>query len=249
MAVNTAKRRMLEGQPAIGAEAGLGSTLSVELMAPLGFDFILVDTQHGAWVEETAMQAFRAIRLGGCPPMARVRSNDFGLIGRLLDIGAMGIIAPMVNSVQDAEAFAFATHYPPRGGRSFGPFGTGFLGSDYDNWIDQELFVGVQIETAEGAENAEEIMTVDGIDGCWVGPNDLSRSMDVELGSPAHVDAIRGVIKACQKTGKVPGISTPTAEAALRWIEEGCLFVTAGGDPGWVLDGAQETLRKLGRAP
>jgi 4-hydroxy-2-oxoheptanedioate aldolase len=242
---------MMEGKVAIGAEVGLGSPLSGELISPLGFDFIIVDTQHGSWADEGAMLAFRGIGLGSAVPMARVRRNDFGLIGRLLDMGAMGIVVPMVNNAEEAEAAVFATRYPPRGGRSIGPFGTGFLGSDYDDWANDEIFLAVQIETAEGAKNAEEIMAVDGIDGCWIGPGDLSRFMRLDLSSPegreAHTAAIRGVIEACGKTGKVPGISMGTAPDAQRWINEGCLFVTAGSDSEWVVDKARETLRYLGR--
>ena len=170
MAVNKAKQRMLEGKPAIGGEVGLGSPLSAELISPLGFDFVLVDNQHGLWADQSSMHAFRAISLGPAVPMARVRRNDFGLIGRLLDMGCMGIVVPMVNNAEEAEAAVFATRYPPLGGRSIGPFGTGFLGDDYDDWANDQIFLAVQIETDDGARNAEEIMAVDGIDGCWIGP-------------------------------------------------------------------------------
>ena len=192
MAVNTAKQRMLEGKPAIGAEVGLGSPLSAELISPLGFDYVLVDNQHGAWADQSSMHAFRSISLGTAVPMARVRRNDFGLIGRLLDMGCMGIVVPMVNNAKEAEAAVFATRYPPLGGRSIGPFGTGFLGDDYDDWANDQIFLAVQIETDEGARNAEEIMAVDGIDGCWIGPGDLSRYMRLDLntseGREVHTD-------------------------------------------------------------
>ena len=181
MAVNKAKQRMLEGKPAIGAEVGLGSPLSAELISPLGFDYVLVDNQHGAWADQSSMHAFRSISLGTAVPMARVRRNDFGLIGRLLDMGCMGIVVPMVNNAEEAEAAVFATRYPPLGGRSIGPFGTGFLGDDYDDWANDQIFLAVQIETDDGARNAEEIMAVDGIDGCWIGPGDLSRYMRLDL--------------------------------------------------------------------
>ena len=134
MTINTAKRRMLDGNPAFGAEVSLGSALSAELIAPLGFDFILVDNQHGAWDDNGSMGAFRAIWMGGAMPMARVRRNEFGAIGRLLDRGAMGIVVPMVNTVEEAKAAADAVRYPPLGGRSGGAFGAGFLGGDYMQW-------------------------------------------------------------------------------------------------------------------
>ncbi len=251
MAVNTAKQRMLEGKPAVGAEVGLGSPLSAEIISPLGFDYVLVDNQHGAWADQTSMHAFRAIALGTAVPMARVRRNDFGLIGRLLDMGCMGIVVPMVNNVEDAKAAAFATRYPPLGGRSIGPFGVGFLGDDYDDWANDQIFLAVQIETDEGARNAEEILSVEGIDGCWIGPGDLSRYMRLDLnsaeGRKVHESTIRSIIAASKRVGKIPGISTQSAADAQRWIGEGCLFVTAGVDSVWVVEKARETLRELGR--
>ena len=251
MAVNKAKQRMLEGKPAIGAEVGLGSPLSAELISPLGFDYVLVDNQHGAWADQSSMHAFRSISLGTAVPMARVRRNDFGLIGRLLDMGCMGIVVPMVNNAEEAEAAVFATRYPPLGGRSIGPFGTGFLGDDYDDWANDQIFLAVQIETDEGARNAEEIMAVEGIDGCWIGPGDLSRYMGLDLntseGREVHTTTIRSIIAACHRTGKIPGISTQSAEVAQRWIDEGCLFVVAGVDTVWVVEKARETLQALGR--
>ena len=253
MAVNLAKRRMLAGEPAVGAEVGLGSPLAAEYLSPEGFDFILVDNQHGAWDDDTTMQAFRSIALGQAVPMTRVRYNDFSAIGRLLDRGAMGVILPMVNSVEEAQAAAHAARYPPRGGRSNGAFGAQFLGPDYMSWIDDELFLAVQIESKQAAERAEQIMAVEGVDGCWIGPGDLSYSMGIDLntaeGREAHQAAIRGIIKACHNTGKIPGISVGDAETAQHWIDEGCLFVTTGADSGFMMDGAQQALRYLGRLP
>ena len=252
MTINTAKRRMLEGKPAIGAEVGLGSPLVAEVMSPLGFDFIIVDTQHGAWTDDSAMYAFRSISLGPATPMARVRQNDFGDIGRLLDAGALGVVVPMINSGEDAEAAAFAARFPPRGGRSGGEFGARYHGEDYIDRIDDEVFLAVQIETKRGLENAEEIMSVPGVDGCWVGPNDLGKSLGLDLNTAkdkeAHTAAIQEIVDACKKNNKVPGVSMGSAAAAKPWIERGCLFVTAGGDDGWVIDGATETLRQLGRS-
>ena len=251
MTVNRAKRRMLEGKPAIGAEVGLGSPLSAELISPLGFDYVLVDNQHGAWDETSSLYAFRSIVLGTATPMARVRQNDFSAIGQLLDRGALGIVVPMVNSVEEAEEAARAVRYPPRGGRSGGAFGTGFHGADYMERIDDEVFLAVQIETAQAVESAEGIMSVEGVDGCWIGPGDLRFSMGVDLDTPegyrAHEDAILSVIEVCRKTGKVSGISTPNPEQCQRWIDHGCLFVTAGADSEWVEDGAKATLCALGR--
>ena len=94
-------------------------------------------------------------------------------------------------------------------------------------------------------------MAVEGIDGCWIGPGDLSRYMRLDLntkeGSEVHTETIRSIIAATRRAGKIPGISTQSAEVAQRWIDEGCLFVTAGVDSVWVVDKARETLKALGR--
>ena len=252
MGANAAKQLMLGGNAAIGAESGLGSPLAAEMLSPVGFDFIVVDNQNGGWADESTFHAFRSIGLGKAVPMARVRSNDFGAIGRLLDQGALGVIVPMVNSVEEAEAAAFAARYPPRGGRSGGEVGTGFHGTDYREWIDDEVFLAVQIETVQAVERAEQIMSVEGVDGCWIGPNDLGLSMGVDLttplGSEAHNSAILEVLEACRKTKKIPGIATWDPITAQRRIGEGFLFVTVGGDDGWMLGGAEESLRAMGRS-
>lgn len=245
MIPNTAKRKMLRGEPSIGAEAGLGSTLSAEILSRIGFDYVVVDMQHGAWTEESVMHAFRAIALGAAMPMARVRRNDFGLIGRVLDIGAMGVIVPLVNSVEDAANAVHATRYPPLGGRSGGNFGTGFLGDDYSERANDEIFLAVQIESAPAVERAEDIMAVEGVDACWIGPHDLSASMGTAPGTDEHTAAIRAVIAACRKTGKIPGISLGDRDLARFWIGEGCQFVTCGDDGGWMTTGAQAALESL----
>ena len=245
MRSNTVKQKLLRGEPSIGAEAGLGSVLSAEMLSRVGFDYVVLDMQHGAWNEESVMHAFRAIALGSALPMARVRSNDFGLIGRLLDIGAMGVIVPLVNSVEDAEKAVLAARYPPLGGRSGGNFGTGFLSDDPDDYqerANEEIFLAVQIESAPAVESAEGIMAVEGIDACWVGPGDLSASMRTTPGTPEHTAAIRSVIAACHKTGKIPGISLGSVELARFWIDEGCRFVTCGDDGSWMAAGAAATL-------
>lgn len=245
MYVNVTKRKMMQGRPAIGAEVSLGSPLSAELISSLGYDFVLVDNQHGLWTEEQSMIAFRSISLGVSTPMARVRRNDYGSIGRLLDMGCMGIVVPMVNTAEEAAEAVFATRFPPKGGRSIGPFATGFLGENYDAFANDEIFLAVQLETGEAAENAESIMSVEGIDGCWIGPGDLGRFMGVDFGSDIHTKTIINIINVCEKVGKIAGISNPSSVLAKRWIDEGCLFVTTGADAQWIVDKARETLHEL----
>jgi len=224
--------------------------LAAEILSRAGFDFILVDTQHGSWELTDTMRAFRSICLGSAIPMARVQKNDFFAIGGLLDRGALGIVVPMVNSVEEARAAAFAARYPPRGGRSAGALLAGFYGADYEDWIDDEVFLAVQIETEQALDCAEDILAVDGVDGCWIGPADLGRSLGIdpstEEGARALEVACLRVVEACRKTNKIPGIWG--RDDAQPWIERGFLFVTGGSDAGFIRSGAHETLREIGRS-
>jgi 4-hydroxy-2-oxoheptanedioate aldolase len=180
--------------------------------------------------------------------MARVDQNDFFAINGMLDRGALGIVVPMVESVADAEAAAQAVRYPPRGRRSDGPTGAYFHGADYKERIDDEVFLAVQIESQVAVEHAEEILSVDGVDGCWVGPADLARTMGVDryspTGKPAHEAALLHVVDACRKVGKIPGIASTPAEVQHR-LDQGFLFVTASTDRTFLLDGSAELLERL----
>lgn len=251
MRANLAKRQMLAGQPALGARAGLGSPLAAEMLSRAGFDWVVVDCQHGNWDDTAALEAFRAICLGPAAPMARVRQNNFGAIGGLLDRGALGLIVPMVNSPAEARAAAYATRYPPRGGRSWGPFLAGYLGADYETAAEQEIFLAVQIESAEAVAQAEAIMAVEGVDGCWIGPKDLARSMAVEVNTPAgaqaHEAAILQVLAACRATGKIAGIDGGTEANGRRWIEHGFQFVSVTNDSWLLSNGGQAIVERLRR--
>jgi len=247
--INHAKQRLLAGQQALGIVAGLGSTLATAILTNAGYDFILVDNQHGDWDDTSSLAAFRSISLGHAVPMTRVRIGDYTSIGRLLDRGALGVVVPMINTPADARAAVYATRYPPAGGRSWAPPLSAHYGSDYDTWANQEILLTVQIETAQGVENAEEILGVAGVDGCWIGPFDLARSLGVDLNSSEgvrqHEEAILRVLDACKKTGKIPGIYAGNLKDARRWLEHGFLFVTTGSDSGLLSAGAQQALHEL----
>ncbi len=227
------KARLLRGEAALGVVCGLDTPLAAENLALAGCDFVLIDNQHGGWSDHTNLAAFRSVYLGGAVPAIRVQKNDYATIGRALDRGALAIVVPMVNSRKEAEAAAYALRFPPRGGRSMGPFGANLYGSDYALRIDNEVYLAVQIETATALERAEEILSVDGVDGCWLGPADLALTMGLDLSTSAgrdkHDAAIMRVLEACRKTGKVPGIAC-TPDTAGRWLEAGYRFVTVGVD-------------------
>jgi 4-hydroxy-2-oxoheptanedioate aldolase len=252
MKINTAKQTMLKGKPAFGYGLALGSPLNAELLSNCGIDFLLLDRQHGSWGDDSTIAALIAMASGSAIPMARVARNNYTLIGRLLDEGMLGIIVPMVHTAKDAQAVASACRFPPAGERSWGWGRARAYGADYPQWIDEQLFVAVQIESAQAVENAEAIMATPGIDGCWLGPSDLSLSMGFSPGEmdqrEEHARALEKVVQACRNTGKIPGIAGRSIQDAVRRAGQGFQFITAGSDAGFILSGAASGLEILNKA-
>lgn len=252
MRVNTAKQKMLEGKVAFGYSLGLGSPLVAEALSRTGIDFLQIDNQHGSYGPESTLAALIAMEGGSATPIARVARNDYTLIGRLLDEGMLGIVVPMVHTVEDAKAAAAACRFPPVGTRSWGWAHASIYGADYPDWINDQIFLAVQIESVQAVENAEAIMAVPGVDGCWVGPADLALSMGIHPRDAAnhegHQRALERVIQACRNTGKIPGFAAADPEDAVRRAQQGFRYVTSGSDVGFLLSGARAGLKTLGLA-
>jgi 4-hydroxy-2-oxoheptanedioate aldolase len=251
MTTNTAKQLMLEGKPAFGYSLGLGSPAVAEVLSTSGIDFLLLDRQHGSWGDDSTIAALIAMQTGSAIPMARVARNDYTLIGRLLDEGMMGIVVPMVDTPEQAKAAADACRFPPTGQRSWGWGRARVLGDDYAEWIDEQLFVAVQIESAQAVENAEAIMATPGVDGCWLGPSDLSFSLGFHPSDmdtrEEHARALEQVVQACRNTGTIPGIAGRGIADAAKRVEQGFQFITAGGDAGFLLGGAKQGVSELAK--
>jgi 4-hydroxy-2-oxoheptanedioate aldolase len=247
--VNGAKAKMLAGQPAFGYALALGSPLVAEAMAGTGIDFIMIDGQHGSYGPDSTIDAFLAMSGTPAAPMARVARNDFTMIGRLLDEGALGIVIPLVNTAEDAKAAADACRFPPIGTRSWGYGRAARYGDDYTDWIDDQVFVAVQIETIQAVENAEAILATPGVDGCWIGPSDLALSMGIhprDRGkSDEHRKAVDRILQACRNTGKIPGYAGGSPEEALELASRGFQFLTSGSDIGFMLGGAREGVKRM----
>jgi 4-hydroxy-2-oxoheptanedioate aldolase len=235
---NSMKQKMLAGEQVIGAELGLGCPVIGEIFSLSGYDFVQVDCQHGIWDDEGAFQAFHHILLGEATPSVRVPFNDYGDIGRMLDRGAQSIIVPMVNSREEAQEAARSTRYPPLGARSKGgSAGRLTYGNDYATVANEEILLMVQIETKEAVEQAEAILSVEGVDGCMIGPGDLALTSNWNLQSEddkkKHRDAILHVKSVAESCGKLPGIATGV-EGAEEYLKDGFLFVLCMSD-GWLL--------------
>jgi 4-hydroxy-2-oxoheptanedioate aldolase len=245
--VNVAKQKMLQGEPAFGYSAKLGSPVAAEFLGHSGVDLVMLDGQHGSWGQDSLIQGVTAVCATPAMPFARVVYNFFPLVGQLLDAGSLGIVSPLVNTVEDARAFARACRFPPVGERSWGAGRALAYGEDYTDWINEQLFVAVQIETVQAVENAEAIMAVPGIDGCMVGPADLACSMGFHPREAArreeHVRALERIVQACRNTGKIPGIDTGASESVVKRIEQGFLFIPMGSDVKFLNAGAMAGVR------
>jgi 4-hydroxy-2-oxoheptanedioate aldolase len=248
--VNKTKAKMLAGQPAFGYELGMGSPLIAEALAASGIDYVQIDNQHGDWGPDSTIAALIAIEGGGATPMARVARNDYTMIGRLLDVGCMGIVVPMVHTAEDAKAAADAVRFPPIGTRSCGWGRVARIDDSYWDWIDEQVLLMVQIESITAVENAEAILSTPGVDGCWVGPADLAWSMGIHPKHSAsderHARAVARALQACKNTGKIPGIACGSPEEALRRSTEGFQFLNAGGDHTLILTAAKAGVQTVG---
>ncbi len=234
MKINQAKQKMLRGEPALGYSAKLGSPVAAEFLSHCGVDFVCLDGQHGSWGPDSLIQGITAVCTGPATPMARVLNNQYHLIAQLLDAGVLGIVVPMVDSVEEARAVAAACRYPPAGTRSFGWGRALTYGPDYADLINNELFVAVQIESVGALQQAEAILSVPGVDGCMVGPQDLALSMGFHpreaAGREEHARALERIVQACRNTGKIPGIDTGSPESVGLRLQQGFQFIIMGSD-------------------
>ena len=245
---------MLSGEPTFGYSAKLGSAVAAEFLGHTGVDFVQIDGQHGAWGPDSILQAVTAICATPAMPFVRVLFNQFHLIGQLLDAGVLGIVVPMVDTVDEARAVAAACRYPPKGERSFG-WGRAFAyGDDYTDWARDQLFVAVQIESVTAVEHANQIMAVSGIDGCMVGPQDLALSMGFHPREipehEEHARALERVVQACRNTGKIPGIDTGAGgpESAPARVAQGFSFIPMGSDVKFMTGGAAAGVKSVREA-
>jgi len=231
---NSLKATWQRGAVAHGAWLSIPSSISAEVVARAGFDYVCVDLQHGLVGYESAVQMLQVAGLGASSPVVRVPWNEPGIIGRMLDAGAMSIIVPMVNSPAEAQAAVAACRYAPAGARSFGPI-RAFMqeGARYYATANSEVACIPMIETVQALENLDAILAVPGIDAVYVGPADLSITLGLPPGNnddrPEFVAALEKIVAASRARGIVPGIHASAALAARR-REMGFRMITVSGD-------------------
>ncbi len=203
------RERWRNGDTTLGGWLGTPSDVVAEVTARAGFDYVCIDTQHGAIEYSDAVGMVQAILLGGASPIVRVPWNEPGIIGKVLDAGAHGVIVPMVNTVEEAEAVVRSARYAPTGSRSFGPTVAALRAPDYPAWAADNIAVIPMIETAQALDNIDDILAVPGIDAIYVGPADLSLSLGLPPGNnddnPVFADAYSKIVDACARADVVAG--------------------------------------------
>lgn len=231
------KKKLKEKQLTIGSWINLAHPAIAEIMAKAGFDWLAVDMEHSVITIREAEELIRVIELCGVTPLVRLSSNDPTQIKRVMDAGAHGVIVPMVNSAGEAEQAVAAVKYPPLGRRGVGLARAQGYGSDfkrYSDWVNMETMVIIQVEHIEAVNRLEDILSVEGVDGYFVGPYDLTGS----LGVPGQFDhslmkeAMERIQKIGHASGKTPGIHVvePDIDQLHKCVEQGYRFVAYSAD-------------------
>jgi len=250
MRENTLKRHLASGGVGLNGWVAIPSPFAVEQYAAQGFDSVTVDLQHGAADLADLVPLLQAIDLGGATPMVRVSWNSPGEIMRVLDAGASGVICPMVNSAAEARALVEAARYPPLGGRSAGPFRASHVaGSDYVRHANDEVLVFAMIETRAAVASLDAILAVPGLDGVYVGPNDLSLSLGkpgtLAPTDPEVLDAIRAIAAGARRHGLLAGVHTDGVATARQRFADGYHFCSLSNDVRVMVDAVKGMVSDL----
>ncbi len=222
MTTNVLKRRVLAGERVFGCWLGLADAAVAELLAHAGYDFLILDQEHGPGSLETAADVMRAAEAAGCPLVVRVPWNDPVYLKRILDLGATSVMIPLLEGPEAAKAAVDACRYPPHGTRGFaaGAHRCTRWGKDTNylaEWNDRLLIMG-QLESAQSAEQAAAIAAIDGIDLPFIGINDMAGSIG-RLGQLDHPE-VRELVERCEKNLRPSGKPIGTVPSAMRTIPE-----------------------------
>jgi 2-dehydro-3-deoxyglucarate aldolase len=248
---NALKEKLKTGQSVVGTFVALGHPDVTEWLSKLGFDWLLLDAEHGPLDFETLQRMIQSMDIVNCTPIVRPQWNDPVIIKRVLDLGAYGVLIPWVNSKLEAENAVKACKYPPEGIRGYGPRRAGMLDPDYYRTANTELLVAVQIETRTALDNIDEILSVEGIDACYVGPYDLSCSLGYGIppdwndsGYLAAFDQILAVAKRHEK----PAGMFATLDNIEWALDKGFRFNTIDDADAFLVRGAKMALDKARRS-
>jgi len=235
MRINNVKKIWRDGKPAVGAWLSIPSGFSAEVMAHTGVDWLCIDMQHGCIDYSDVVPMLTAISTTSVTPFVRVPWNEPSVIMKVLDAGAYGVIVPMVSNRAEAERAVAACRYPPTGMRSNGPNrALLYGGADYQKNADKEMACIVMIETLEGIEKMEEIISTPGVDAAYIGPTDLALSLGLpavmDNEDPKHVAVVTRILETCKKHNVIAGIHTASSKFTQRFIDQGFQMVMLVAD-------------------
>ncbi len=236
MPENQFKRALREGRVQLGVWVALAGPYAAEICAGAGFDWLLIDAEHGPNDLRSVLAQLQAVAPYPVHPIVRPVIGDAALIKQYLDAGAQTLLVPLVESAEQAVAIVAATRYPPRGVRGVG---TALARASrwnriegYAHKADAQMCVLVQVETGKGLDNLEAIARVEGVDGVFIGPSDLAASLG-HLGEPTHPEvqaAIEAALATIRANRKAPGILAADPRLARHYLAQGALFVAVGAD-------------------
>jgi 4-hydroxy-2-oxoheptanedioate aldolase len=244
-----------EGRASLNGWCSIGNPFTAEIMAAGGFDSLTVDMQHGALDYADLLPMLQAMRASGATLLARIPWLDAGQVMRALDAGVMGVICPMIGTAEQAARLVSYMRYPPDGVRSYGPTRAVFAhGGDYAASANARVLAFAMIETAEGLANLDSIAGTPGLDGIYVGPNDLTLSVSegrlaagLDREEPEIQAHLRAIAAACRRHGRIAAIHCGTAAYAARAIGWGYRMTTVGGDVRFLSAGAAEAVAAFRR--
>jgi 2-dehydro-3-deoxyglucarate aldolase len=246
---NILKEKLYAGETSFGTWVTIGSPDVTDTLKQLPFDWFMFDTEHSYFTTEGVRNMMLSLLDSKAAPLVRVGEVDQYLIKKALDTGAYGILLPLVNSAEDAEKVISFSKYPPKGTRGTGPVRASGYGNNLPEYVrtaNDEILVGVQIETMQALSNAEAIASTNGVDIVFVGPSDLTMSLGLvtDRGNPRVAESMQSVVKVCLKFGKIPGTLAATPEEAKKWQKLGFRFISLGSDSKYLFQGAKNFLEQ-----
>ena len=247
MRENAVLKAWREDAQTVGCWLSLANTHTAEALAGLGFDWVCVDLQHGLLDYQDLTGMLPAISSSSATPLVRVPWNEPYEIMKALDVGAYGVIVPMVNDRAEAEQAVAACRYPPLGNRSFGPIRAALYGGrGYAREANDHIACIAMIETRRGLDNLEEIVTTPGLNAVYIGPSDLALALGLpatgDSDHPEHAAAVSRILEACKRAKIAAGIHTSSLAFTQKYLAAGFNMVTLGSDAGFMIRAAAADL-------
>jgi 2-keto-3-deoxy-L-rhamnonate aldolase RhmA len=238
MRENWVKRALAAGDRSLGTMVFEFPTIGIgRIAATAGAEFVIYDMEHTGWSIETIRGLMASSRAADLVPMVRIPATEYHLISRPLDVGAMGLMVPMVESAEQARVIVDSAKYPPLGrrGAAFGMAHDDYSGGDIIEKMESandEVLLIAQIETAQGVDNLDAIAAVDGIDVLWIGHFDLTNSLGIpgQFSHPTYLEAVERVLEACHRHGKAPGIMAGAVADGQALLQQGFRAMAYSGD-------------------